>query len=92
MTDKIEEIREKFERLTSHIALVSEEMRRQSDRADKAWAEVDKLRAENERLRAENERLSAIDDPLKQLNPSPYDQTRELMLAQIALMRLEGKP
>lgn len=51
MTDKIEEIREKFERLTSHIALVSEEMRRQSDRADKAWAEVDKLRAERERLR-----------------------------------------
>ena len=49
--DKIEEIRAKLARLTSHVSLVSAEMRRKSDRADEAWAEVERQRAEIERLR-----------------------------------------
>ena len=58
--DKIEEIRAKLARLTSHVSLVSAEMRRKSDRADEAWAEVERQRAEIERLRSQVEAVNLL--------------------------------
>lgn len=56
--------------------------------AEKVAEERDAARAEAEKLRAEVEQLSAVDAMLKQYFP----QTHEGILAEIALMRPEGKP
>jgi hypothetical protein len=47
------------ERLTRHVALVSERVRQLSDERDYAWGEVEKQRAEIERLRAEMQSAKA---------------------------------
>ena len=103
--DKIAEIRAKLDRLTSHVSLVSAEMRRKSDRADEAWAEVEKLRVENERLRAElaSEKSFIVlqRGDIEKLRAQVERQDREILdhcreidwlRAQIALLVLEGKP
>jgi predicted nucleic acid-binding Zn-ribbon protein len=48
--EEVDRLREDNERLTRHVALVSERVRHLSDERDYAWGQVEKLRADYERL------------------------------------------